>query len=242
MEEVTVGLSPKQRATLAGVLGGLRKGTTDALVLRIEQRMRTFWRKVGKEDRRPAIEAYAMASRIAFYAEELENDLSNLDPVTERRMINVMKHYDWESRDSARTPPRRRGKRCLKNAASAATDVVFAAAHAQGKASKAAFSGKTTIDAQFRELCAGVALDWQVVVGRPLQDLKYRRASDGTYASGATMTVRQHPLWIVLDALCIQIDAYTLDEVIALARQQASARLRRQEWRRSVPKQAQAAG
>jgi hypothetical protein len=230
MAEVTVRLSPKQQAALAGVLGGSREGTSDALVLRIEKRMRTFRRKVGKEDRRPAIEAYAMASRIALYAEELEKDLSNVDPVTERRMINVMRHYDWDS-DSAGTPPRRRGKRCLKNAASAATDVVFAAANAQEMASRAVFTGKSIIDAQFRELCAGVALDWQAVVGGPLPDLEYRRASYGTYASGPTMTVRRHPLWIVLDALGIQIDAYTLDEVIALARQQVS----RKEWRRSVP-------
>jgi hypothetical protein len=113
--------------------------------------------------------------------------------------------------------------------------VVFAAANAQERVSKAVFNGKSIIDAQFRELCAGVALDWQAVGGGPLPDLEYSRASDGTYASGATMTVRQHPLWIVLDALCIQIDAYTLDEVIALARQQASRRVRRKEWRRSVP-------
>jgi hypothetical protein len=229
MAEVTVGLSRKQQAALAGVLGG-SEGTSDALVLRIEQRMRTFARKVGKEDRRPAIEAYATASRIAFCADQLEKDLSNLDPVTERRMIKVMKHYGWDP-DSAGIPPRRRGKRCLKNAASAATDVVFAAANAEDKASKAAFSGKSIIDKQFRELCAGVAMDWQAVVGGPLPDLEYRRASYGTYASGPTMTVRQHPLWIVLDALGIQIDAYALDEVIALARQQAS----RKEWRRSVP-------
>ena len=237
MADVKVGLSPKQQAELAGVLGRSREGTSDALVLRIEKRMRTFRRKFGKEERRPAIEAYAMASRIAFNADQLEKDLSNLDPVTERRMIKVMKQYGWDS-DSAGPPPRRRGKRCLKNAASAATDVVFAAANAEDKASKAAFSGKSIIDAQFRELCAGVALDWLAVVGGPLPDLEYRRASHGTYASGPTMTVRRHPLWIVLEALGIQIDAYTLDEVIALARQQAS----KKEWRRSVPHPARRKG
>jgi hypothetical protein len=239
MEKEIVAFTAKQRTTMAKLVGGsVRKSSPEAVVSRLEQRIQNFGRKTAKEERRPAIEAYARAARIARHAIELERELTGVNQATERHLLaGLKKSGPRDIKDGKGLRSRKQGRRCLKNVASAAVHVSAAARYAASKACAAAFVGERTIDAQFRALCDGVAFDWNEIVGRPLPDLEYRRKfqSDGSFVPGAEMTVGQHPLWLVLDAVGIKIDAYILDEVIAAARQRASARLRRQEWRRSVP-------
>src|SRR5260370_41893771 len=77
----------------------------------------------AKDERRPAIEAYSQAARIAVYAAELGTELAELDPDNQRRMVKVMKQYGWDEAGKNGTPSRKRGRRCLRKVGSATQDL-----------------------------------------------------------------------------------------------------------------------
>lgn len=204
----------------------------NAILSRLESEARAYRQVAGTHEEVAAIESRARAERIRDYAHALLNELREVDGHTYATMIEVMSCYDWESEDIE--PPVSRGRRVMGRCLSAMDDLLFSAGAAMTLARRR-LSGKRVCGAALRRLCNGVANEWSKATGRPMPNVEYERGGNKVANGiGLQVVVREHPLWVVLDALDIDVDAATLDQLIGAANGDKVPSRRRTGWRPPV--------